>query len=286
MLKKGVDAIISLIGGMKAWANLRNRYSQDAILNETNEKIKTIAHRGVSNRAPENTMAAFRQALKMNCDYIELDLHMNRDGHLVVIHDTTVDRTTDGTGRVRNLTCRELKKFDAGSWFHPSFAGEKIPLFEEVLNAFGGKIGLLIELKKPSLYPGMVERVAEILKERQSELTAEGHPVMVQSFDLQALRRFHRMIPEIPVGVLISRRKHMKQRVLEDLAQFADYINPKKNLIDPQSAAFVHSLGMEMMAWSLQKRENVMPLLSAGVDGIITDDPLFACKGSLQQSGA
>lgn len=287
LLTKGIYTIAALVGGMEAWSNLRNRTKHNAFLNEAPGSIKTIAHRGVSNRAPENTMAAFKQALQMGCDYIELDVHMTLEGDLAVIHDTTVDRTTDGTGRVRDLIRNEIKQFDAGSWFGPSFAGEKIPLLEEVLDAFGGKIGLLIELKKPSLYPGLVERVVDLLKKRHFRFTSQSHPIMVQSFDIQALRQFYQLMPEVPIGVLISRKGKMKQRMLREFAQFADYVNPKKSLIDPQSVSLVHSLGMEMMAWTLQKQENLLPLLYAGVDGIITDDPVFARMGkSLQRNRA
>lgn len=278
MLAKGISLMMALVGGTVLWTNRRDRSKNAASFNGSFEQVKTIAHRGVSTLAPENTMRAFDGALELGCDFIELDVQMTADGRLVVIHDTTVDRTTNGTGRVRNLSWEELKQLDAGEWFNPVFRGEKIPLLEEVLDAYSGKIGILIELKKPALYPGLIERVAALLKERNLHESKDS-PIIVQSFDFRALRKFHRILPKIPVGVLISRKKQMKQQVLQKFAAFADYVNPKHRLVDPESVACIHRLGMEMMAWSNQKPIQFMPLLCAGVDGIITDDPVFVNRG-------
>src|SRR5699024_1122413 len=111
--------------------------------------------RGASGYAPENTIAAFDKAVEMKADYFELDVQRSKDGQLVLIHDTTVDRTTNGTGAVKDLTLKELKSLDAGSWFDEKYAGEKIPTLGETLDRHRGKIKILIELKSPSLYPGI-----------------------------------------------------------------------------------------------------------------------------------
>ncbi|HET7577990.1 MAG TPA: glycerophosphodiester phosphodiesterase family protein [Bacillales bacterium] len=277
-MAKGISLMMALVGGTVLLTNRRDRSKKTASFDVSLKQVKTIAHRGVSTLAPENTMKAFDGALELGCDFIELDVQMTADGKLVVIHDTTVDRTTNGTGRVRNLSWEELKQLDAGEWFSPVFRGEKIPLLEEVLDAYSGKIGLLIELKKPALYPGIIERIAALLRGRNLHQEANS-PIIIQSFDFRALRSFHRILPEIPVGVLISRKKQMKRQVLQKFAAFADYVNPKHRLVDPESAACIHRLGMEMMAWSNQKSIQLMPLLCAGVDGIITDDPVFVNRG-------
>lgn len=125
-----------------------------------------IAHRGASGHAPENTMAAFEKAFEMKADYIEIDVQMTKDGELIAIHDTTVNRTTNGTGSVGDYTLEEIQQLDAGSWFGQEFVGERIPTFEEIIDTYRGKIGLLIELKSPELYPGVEEKVAEALMER------------------------------------------------------------------------------------------------------------------------
>src|SRR5699024_7283151 len=103
------------------------------------QKMINVAHRGASGHAPENTMAAFQKGFEMKADYIEIDVQMTKDGELIVIHDTTVDRTTNGTGNVGDLTFEEIKQLDAGSWFSDEYAGEKIPTFEEILDEFRGK---------------------------------------------------------------------------------------------------------------------------------------------------
>lgn len=114
--------------------------------NETNRTWINIAHRGASGYAPENTMAAFEKALEMGADLLELDVQLSTDGHVVVIHDYTVERTTDGQGKVEDLTLEESRKLDAGAWYRPEFKGEVIPTLEEVLEHVGGRIGLLIGL--------------------------------------------------------------------------------------------------------------------------------------------
>ena len=109
--------------------------------------VMVIAHRGASSYAPENTLAAFDLALHMGCRHLELDVDFTRDGHIVVIHDETVDRTTNGTGPVGSHTLAELRALDAGSWFGPQFAGERIPMFAEVLERYHGRAHLHTEIK-------------------------------------------------------------------------------------------------------------------------------------------
>src|SRR3954452_5816424 len=123
---------------------------QQSFISKSNgelRKVHIIAHRGASGYAPENTIAAFDKALEIKTDYIEIDVQRSKDGKLVIIHDHKVDRTTNGTGYVRDLTYEQLKRLDAGSWNGPQFSGEKIPSFEEILDRYHGKIGILIELK-------------------------------------------------------------------------------------------------------------------------------------------
>ena len=130
--------------------------------------MENVAHRGATGYAPENTIAAFDLAVDMKADYIEIDVQRSKDGELVVIHDTTVNRTTNGSGKVGALTFEQLRSLDTGSFKGEQFAGEQIPTFEEILDRYHGKIGILIELKAPELYPGIEEQVAEALKDKKS----------------------------------------------------------------------------------------------------------------------
>src|SRR5699024_5766844 len=129
-------------------------------------KMVNVAQRGDSGDAADNTMAAVEKALEMKADYMELDLQMTKDKELDAIHDTTVQRKPNGVGAVGDYTLEELQKLDAGSWFSDDFSGEKIPTFGEILDTYRGKIGILIELKSPELYPGIEEKVAHALTER------------------------------------------------------------------------------------------------------------------------
>lgn len=246
-------------------------------------KVDVIAHRGASGYAPENTVAAFDKARKMKADYIELDVQMSRDGKLVVIHDTTVNRTTDidskAPVKVKDLTLKELRKLDAGSSFGPQFTGERIPTFEKVLDRYKGKIGLLIELKEPALYPGIEEKVAAALKKRKMDKPKNGK-VIVQSFDFNSVRRIHELLPSVPTGVLTSRPSDLTDAKLNEFAGYANYVNAHLGNVaaDPTLVGRIHALGMKITPWTVRSRDEVPPLLQAGVDGIVTDYPDYVPK--------
>lgn len=236
-------------------------------------KVMNIAHRGASGYAPENTIAAFDKALKMKADYFELDVQMSKDGKLVLIHDVTVDRTTDGTGRVGDLTFKELRRLDAGSWFDPAFAGERIPTLEEALDRYRGKIGILIEIKNPELYPGIERKVAKALKKRNLHKPRNGK-IIVQSFNHDSVKKFHRLLPSVPVGVLISYRDEgISDKELRNFAKYADYVNPNKDMVDRSLVKRIHRFGMKTTPWTVRDRAEADRLKSIRVDGIVTDYP-------------
>nr|WP_301172364.1 glycerophosphodiester phosphodiesterase [Brevibacillus nitrificans] len=239
---------------------------------EKTDRVDTIAHRGASGYAPENTMAAFRKAVKMKADYIEIDVQVTKDGHLVVIHDNTVDRTTDGTGKVGSFTLDEIRNLDAGSFFGPEFVGEPIPTFEEVLDEFRGKTGILIELKSPELYPGVEKQVADALSDRNLD-KPKNEKIIVQSFNFDSMKTFHELLPKVPVGVLTSNKDDLTDEKLEEFASYADYVNPTQKLVTEELVNRIHDLGMQISVWTVRKPEEVQPLLDAGVDDIITDYP-------------
>ncbi|WP_414556874.1 glycerophosphodiester phosphodiesterase [Bacillus swezeyi] len=246
-------------------------------------KVDVIAHRGASGYAPENTMAAFDRALKMKSDYIELDVQMSKDGELVIIHDTTVNRTTDIDSQipvpVQDLTLDELRKLDAGSYFGPEFAGERIPTFEEVLDRYKGKIGMLIELKEPARYPGIEEKVAAALKERRMD-KPKHDKVIIQSFNFESVRKIHELLPSMPTGVLTSLSSDLTNAKLKEFSGYADYVNANlKNVAaDATLVSRIHALGMKITPWTVRSRAEVAPLLQAGVDGIVTDYPDYVPK--------
>ncbi|WP_349408871.1 glycerophosphodiester phosphodiesterase [Pseudalkalibacillus sp. SCS-8] len=246
---------------------------------DQDDGVEVVAHRGAAGYAPENTIAAFEKAVDMDSDYIELDVQMSKDGQLVVIHDTTVDRTTDGTGKVGDLTYDALRELDAGSWFAPEFKGEHLPTLGEVLDEFRGKTKFLIELKAPSLYPGIEEKVAKALEARDMD-DPEDDSVIVQSFDFNSMKMFNELNDDVPVGVLTWKSEDLTPEALEAFTEYADYVNPSKSKVDRELVNQIHDLDMGIMPWTVRAQEDVQPLMDAGVDGIITDYPDYVPEQS------
>jgi len=160
-----------------------------------------FAHRGASAYAPENTLAAFQLALEQGADGIELDVNLTTDGHVVVIHDSIVDRTTNGSGEVRDMELKTLKSFDAGSWFAPKFKGEKVPTLDEVLKLVGEDVFTNIELK-PKYFISPLDqlpgKVAALVEKHNLD-----NKIIFSSFNPWALIKIHRLLPSVPVGLLI-----------------------------------------------------------------------------------
>jgi glycerophosphoryl diester phosphodiesterase len=246
--------------------------SMDSHAASRSDKLLTVAHRGASGCAPENTIAAFHKAVEIKADFFELDVRMSKDGELVLIHDTSVDRTTDGSGEVGDMTFEELRGLDAGSWFSPEYAGEQIPTLGEALDHFGGKIGILIEIKAPSLYPGIEQKVADELIKRNMHLLSNGK-VIIQSFDHTSLQLFHAILPKVPIGVLTFQAQELTDAKLQEFATYADYVNPRLNLVTKQVVDQIHAHDMEITVWTVRNASLVDTLIQMGVDGIITDYP-------------
>ena len=157
----------------------------------TTSALMVIAHRGASSYAPENTLAAFDLALQMGVRHIELDVDFTSDGHIVVIHDDTVDRTTNGSGPVTSHTLAALRALDAGSWFGAQFAGERIPTFDEVLARYKGRVHLHTEIKGRS--PSLSQRTADVIRKHGME-----GQVTITSFQTVRLEEMRAYAPELP----------------------------------------------------------------------------------------
>ncbi len=235
-------------------------------------QVENVAHRGASGYAPENTIAAFDKAVEMKADYIEIDVQRSKDGELVIIHDTTVDRTTDGTGKVGNLTFEQIRSLDAGSWKGEQFKGEKIPTFDEILDRYHGKTGILIELKAPELYPGIEAQVAQELMERNLD-KPQNEKIIIQSFNFESMKITNNLLPKVPIGVLTSSRAHTTVTALHEFAGYADYFNPSYGIVSEDLVNRVHNLGMKIQSWTVRSQETADFLLQMNVDGIITDYP-------------
>ncbi|MCC9022605.1 glycerophosphodiester phosphodiesterase [Bacillus nakamurai] len=234
----------------------------------------TIAHRGASGYAPENTFAAFDIAADMNTDLIELDVQLTKDGHIVVIHDDKVDRTTDGSGFVKDFTLKELQTLDAGSWFGPEFKGERIPLLEEVLKRYHPEIGLLIELKGHASQIGLEKAVGQLL----DRFSFSIHHI-VQSFSIKSIQTFHEMYPSVPTAIITRPSFGMfSQNQLNAYKSVANYVNIKYTRLNRYLISSARKNGLKVFAWTVRDPKTAAKLQDM-VDGIVTDYPDFISKG-------
>ncbi|WP_409253217.1 glycerophosphodiester phosphodiesterase [Bacillus sp. SCS-153A] len=240
--------------------------------NDKKDDTLIVAHRGASALAPENTLSAFDMAVSLGADYIEVDVQMTKDGELVAMHDVTVDRTTNGTGRIKNLTYEDLAALDAGSWFSPKFKGEKVPSLEMILDRYEGRTGILIELKHPSIYPDIEEELAKVLTKR---LTAGVSPslIIVQSFDKQSIQEFHELLPVIPTGIIIGTSEFSSGEDLFAVDGFASFINPKASLVDASFMQQAKERNLNVFTWTVSDSKTARSLRNLNVNGIITNYP-------------
>jgi glycerophosphoryl diester phosphodiesterase len=231
-----------------------------------------VAHRGFSSRYPENTMAAFRAAIDSDAHMIELDVNLSKDRQLVVIHDETVDRTTNGSGRVSALTGQQLGRLDAGSWFDPIFKLETIPTLDQVLAAVKGHLLVNIEIK-PEAYErhapaDAVERqVLSMVKKRQMT-----EAVIISSFEWRLLERLRRLDASIAIGLLAE--TPMDNHVLDwfDRVKGFSWHPDCRVLTRPQVDA-LHAFGARVYPYAVAGRIDVAGMLAMGADGLILDDP-------------
>ena len=236
------------------------------------KQVENVAHRGATGYAPENTIAAYDLAVDMKVDYIEIDVQRSKDGQLVSIHDTTVDRTTDGTGKVGDLTLEQLRSLDAGSWKGEEFTGEQIPTFEEILDRYHGKVGILIELKAPEIYPGIEKQMAALIKERNLD-KPQNKKIIIQSFNFESIKKMNQLLPRVQLGVLTSNRAHTTMDALKEFSTYADWFNPSYGIVTKELVNQVHSLGMQIGSWTVRSQEAADFLLEMEVDAIISDYP-------------
>ncbi len=225
-----------------------------------------VAHRGASGHAPENTLAAFRRAVELGAAFIETDLQISRDAHIVIIHDDRLDRTTTGRGPVREHTLAELRELDAGSWYDPRFAGERIPTLEEVLE-FSRQSDVVFYLEiKPGAPWGVEEAVVGALRS-----AGETTRAVVLSFDAATLATVRRLEPTLMTGYLYDRRQpDAVQRALELGAR---QLAPRGDLVTPELVAEARRSDLQVVTWTINRPEHMRALAAAGVDGIMTDYP-------------
>ncbi|TQN44133.1 glycerophosphoryl diester phosphodiesterase [Blastococcus colisei] len=270
----GLFVTASLVGG--ASGALADQHSQRT---DRTGQVEVIAHRGASAYAPENTLPAVDLGADMRADYVEIDVQMTSDGELVVMHDTTLGRTTDVEERypdrapwnVGDFTLEEIQTLDAGSWFGAEFTGTGVPTLQEVLDTLRGRAGLLLEVKSPHLYPGIAEAiVADLDGEGWLRAGARSGRLVVQSFDWEFMEHFNTLAPQVPAGLLGGPPSEAQ---MAELSAWADQINPSHTRVTPAFVETVHRYGMETWPYTVNNAERMRQLIDLGVDGIITNFP-------------
>src|SRR5438552_11441221 len=232
-------------------------------------RVWVIGHRGAMGHRPENTFVSFERALELGADWIELDVHLTRDGALAVIHDELVDRTTDGHGFVKDHTLAELKKLDAGGWFGPEFSDQRIPSLDEVLAWARARNTVVdIEIKNaPIYYSGIEEAVVESL-----DRSGMAEQVIVISFDHRSVQRVKALDARVVTGVLYAARPTDAGVGLAAAAQ-ADAVLPHWAYVTPEDVRVAHQAGLAVAPWATSDPEILRRLVAAGVDAIGTNHP-------------
>jgi len=226
-----------------------------------------VGHRGAMGYAPENTFASYERALALGADAIECDVHLSADGVPIVIHDHTLDRTTDGRGPVRDRTVAELKRLDAGAWRGPEFAGQRLPTLDELLAWCAPRIPLSIELKNgPLFYDGLADQIVELVRKHGMVERAN-----VISFDHQAIRRVKQLEPHLPAGILFAAR--LVDAPAAARAAGAEAIMPAYYFATADVVAQAHEAGLSVSVWTVDEPATAARLAAIGVDAIASNYP-------------
>ena len=230
----------------------------------TDSALMVIAHRGASSYAPENTFSAFDLAVQMGAHHIELDVHLSSDGHVVVIHDDTVDRTSNGNGPVSSYTLAELKQLDVSSWFGTEFQGEQIPNLDDVLARYKGKVHVHIEIKGESVE--LSKRTVDVIRNR-----GMGEQVTITSFQKERLDEVRRYAPELATAWLVA---IVRSSVIEQARELGvNQLCPLANLVTAKLVERIHKEGLTVRAWGVKTEKLMQKVVHSGADGMTVNFP-------------
>jgi len=223
-----------------------------------------IAHRGASAVAPEGTAAAIQEAVRAGADMIELDVQVTRDGRLVVFHDDRLERTTNGTGRVSRARYAQLARLDAGSWFHPRFAGERILLVSEALRLVPKRMEVNLELKRTPRRRILLRELRRMLRRARV-----GRRLLLSSFDPRVLRPLRRVGLRLALICRDDADRSLRRAVRLGCLAW----HPAHRLVTARRVAAAHAAGLRDYAWAVDDRRRAHALIRMGVDGLFTNDP-------------
>ncbi|KKK38639.1 glycerophosphodiester phosphodiesterase [Mesobacillus campisalis] len=252
---------------------------EDVLAGDKHRDVVIVSHRGASGHAPEHTLVSYELGTKMHGDYIEIDLQMTKDGHLIAMHDMRVDRTTNGTGLVKEATLSEIKKLDGGSWFNgkypqfakPEYAGLKVPTLEEVFQKFGKNRSYYIETKSPNVYPGMENELLRLVNHYQ----INKNKLLVQSFSSDSLKTMHDLDPSIKLVQLLSYRSNavISQAEIEEVKTYATGLGANQAYLNEEYVKQVTASGLELHVYTVNDKARMQQLIDWGVTGMFTNFP-------------
>jgi len=250
-----------------------------AMAKEKYKDIENVSHRGASGYAPEHTITSYQMGEKLHGDYIEIDLQMTKDGQLIAMHDEKLDRTTDGTGPVKDYTLDEIKHLDAGSWFneaYPQYAkseyvGLQVPSLEEIFQKFGKNASYYIETKSPDIYPGMEEELLRLV----DKYDINKKTLLVQSFSTDSLKIMNKLDPSVKLIQLLSYKKNavITDEEIAKIKEYAIGVGPNHTYLNEAYVQKVVNSGLEIHPYTVNDKERMQQLIDWGVTGMFTNFP-------------
>ncbi|MBD1382032.1 glycerophosphodiester phosphodiesterase [Metabacillus arenae] len=270
---------LSVIAALVIGASISAGGGATAMAKEKHKDIVNVSHRGASGHAPEHTIKAYKMGEKMHGDYIEIDLQMTKDGKLIAMHDEKVDRTTNGTGLVKDYTLEEIKQLDAGSWFNeaypeyakPKYEGLKVPTLEEVFKKFGKNKRYYIETKSPEVYPGMEKELLRLV----NKYDINKKTLLVQSFSSLSLKTMHELDPSINLVQLLSYKSNavITDAEIAAIKEYAIGVGPNHTYLNKEYVQKVVNSGLEIHPYTVNEKERMNQLIDWGVTGMFTNFP-------------
>ncbi|MFC0271081.1 glycerophosphodiester phosphodiesterase [Metabacillus herbersteinensis] len=272
--KKWMSALGALVIGIGFAAG-----GGTAMAKEKHKEILNVSHRGASGYAPEHTISSYQMGKKMHGDYIEIDLQMTKDGTLIAMHDEALDRTTNGTGLVKDFTLDQIKQLDAGNWFNekypqyanPDYLGLKVPTLEEVFQKFGKNASYYIETKSPEVYPGMEKELLRLV----NEYDINKKSLLVQSFSPLSLLTMNELDPSVKLVQLLSYKANAAITDVEISAikEYAIGVGPNHTYLNQEYVQKVVNSGLEIHPYTVNDKETMNKLIDWGVTGMFTNFP-------------
>ena len=237
------------------------------------ERPRVIAHRGFSGNAPENTLVAIEQAIELGADMVEVDIGLTSDGHVVLLHDETLDRTTDGSGLLSDASLETVRRLDAGSWFDAKYEGEPVPTLGEALDLVRGRILINLEIKSEAVGEqaegGIADKVLHAVRERRML-----NQIVISSFEPRALEHARQLEATVRTASLYNRDLHSGQGPLEVMdAVDANGFNLSRREVTAEIVEQCHGTGRPVAVYTVNKERVMRRMIDLGVDALFTDYP-------------